>query len=176
MLVLDPMHWLFKWSHYSSSQPFSPPKHVSHLEWETRVTGCCFFFSLSHRISYIPHFYAGHCGGLLLQTRHTWAAEHCNLPPSSVWRDDLGAEKKPQHCTSAGDMPHFLTCDRPWHWLRSGKNDTWKVSGPIGALGTQDCGQVLASAEAFGAQTLHRWIHARQLVCWAFFTYLSRIA
>lgn len=158
----------------SSSQPFSPPSHVSHLEWETHVTGCC-FFSLSQRMSYIPYFYAGHHGGLLPQIRHTWAAEHSNLPPSRDWHDDLGAEKKPQHCTSAGDISHLLACGRPWHWLKSGKNSTWKVSVSVGTLGTQNCGQVPTSAEAFGAPSLQRWTHTRQLACWAFFTYLSRI-
>lgn len=53
--------------------------------------------------------------------------------------------------------------------VKSGKNDACKVSAPIRVLGTQDCGQVLASAKAFGAQTLHWWAHARQLVCWALF-------
>lgn len=117
---------LFRWNHYTTEANFF--SQACHLEWETCTTGY-FSFSLFNTRIYILCFHAGCWGGILPQIRHTQAVEHCNLPPSGGWCDELGEETTTLDvswwCTTPLDL--WLTTV----WFKCVRNDSWKLSVPV---------------------------------------------
>lgn len=156
----------------SWSQPFSPPNHVSHLEWEPRVT-VCFFFSLSHRMSYIPYF----------------SCRASQWPPfSEPAHLSSRALQSSTQCWQAGwswsrdhsIAPQLGTYHTYWHMvdhdvgLKVGKIILEKSLPPWDFGNTKPCPSSHLSWSLWCSDSLY-WTHARQLTCQAFFTYLSRI-